>query len=183
MKRLIWLTFIGISIFFLIGCATIPKDVLKPSEDYLTVRQLQMRKFDTTNQGLMLAAVAGVLQDLGFTIEETESDVGLIVAAKDAEAVNPGEVTVAILADLLNAFSGTYSSYTSDADATQKVRASVVTHPSLESNNTVVRVTFQRIVWSFDGDINHMETVNEESIYVVFYDQLSKAVFLEAHEI
>ena len=101
MKRLIWLAIIGICIFFLIGCMTIPKDVLKPSEDYLTARQLQMRKFDTTNQGLMLAAVVGVLQDLGFTIEESESDIGLIVASKDAGAVSPGEVTVAVLADLL----------------------------------------------------------------------------------
>ena len=85
--------------------------------------------------------------------------------------------------NLLNASQGYYTNNTADADATQKVRASVLTHPSLESNDTVVRVTFQRIVWDFEGDINSMETVKEESIYITFYEKLSKAVFLEAHEI
>ena len=159
MKRLIWLAIIGISIFVFIGCETIPKDVLKPSEDYLTARQLQMRKFDTTNQGLMLAAVAGVLQDLGFTIDESESEIGLLVASKEADAVNPGEVTLTVLADIFNAVMGTPTAYTADADATQKVRASVMAQPRLESNKTVVRVTFQRIVSSFEGNKNKQETV------------------------
>jgi len=107
----------------------------------------------------------------------------LVVASKEAEAINAGEVTLAVIADILSAIGGTYTDHTSDADATQRVRASVITKPSLEGNNTVVRVTFQRIVWSFDGEINKMETVKEEEIYQIFYDYLSKAVFLEAHKI
>ncbi len=183
MKRFIWLTIIGISVLFFIGCETVPKDILKPSEDYLERRQNQMRKYDITDQEMMISAVAGVLQDLGFILDESESKIGLVVASKEAEAVNPGQVAGAVVLDILSAIGGTYSDYTSKADATQRVRASVITKPSLEGNNTVVRVTFQRIVRNFDGEINRMETIDEQEIYQIFYDKLSKAIFLEAHKI
>ena len=183
MKRFVWITVMGMSFFFFIGCATVPKDVLKPSEDYLAKRQNQMRKYETTDQTMMLSAVTGVLQDLGFTLDESESKIGLVVASKEAKAVDPGLTTVAVVADILSAIGGTYSDYTMQADATQFVRASVITKPSLEGSNTVVRVTFQRIVFNHYGDINRMETVNEEEIYQTFYEMLSKAIFLEAHKI
>jgi len=183
MKRFMWVTIAGISVLLFVGCATVPKNILKPSEDYLAARQLQIRKYDTTDQEMMIAAVAGVVQDLGFTIDESESEIGLVVASKEAEAVNAAELSLAVIADVLSAMQGTYTDYTSEADAKQRIRASVITKPSLEGNSTVVRVTFQRIVWNFDGEINRMETISEEEIYQTFYEYLSKALFLEAHKI
>ncbi len=183
MKRFIWLNIMGVFIFFFIGCATVPKDILKPSEDYLERRQIQMRKYDTTDHAMMLSALAGVLQDLGFTLDESESKLGLIVASKEAKAVKPGQVAGAVVLDILSIIGGTTPDYTSKTDATQRVKASVIAKPSIEGNDTVVRVTIQRIVRNRDGEINRMETVNEEEIYQTFYDMLSKAIFLEAHEI
>ena len=183
MKRFIFITITGMSIFFFIGCATVPKDCLKPSEDYLANRQNQMRKYETIDCTTIYTAVAGVLQDLGFTLDESESKIGLVVGSKEAKAVNPGQTTAAVFLDILSAIGGTYSDYTMQADATQFVRASVITKLSIEGNNTVVRVTFQRIVYNRYGEINRLETIREEEIYQTFYEKLSKAIFLEAYKI
>jgi len=66
----------------------------------------------------------------------------------------------------------------------EKLRASVVTRPIGERGESVaVRVTFQRIVWDNQGRITIMEGLDEPEYYQEFFAKLSKAVFLEAHEI
>jgi hypothetical protein len=65
----------------------------------------------------------------------------------------------------------------------QNVKASVVVKPSLEGEKTVVRVTFQRVVWNKSNQINRVETIEEPEIYQKFFDDLSKSVFLEGHKI
>ena len=66
-------------------------------------------------------------------------------------------------------------------DATQRFRASIVTHPT--AAQIAVRVTFQRIVWNDMGRISRLELIDDAEIYQQFFAKLSKAVFLEAHEI
>lgn len=166
-----------------IGCATVPKGFLKPSEGYLEKRQLQMRQYDTTNEEQIITAVAGVLQDLGFTLSESETDIGLVSASKNADAKNAAQITGAVMLDVLSAVMGASSGATGGCDKSQQVRASVVVKPSADSSKTVVRVTFQRIVWNMNNQINRVETVNQPEIYQKFYDSLSKAIFLEAQKI
>lgn len=52
-----------------------------------------------------------------------------------------------------------------------------------EGGDSIVRVTFQRIVFDNTGQISRAEQINDPAIYRQFYDKLSKSVFLEAHEI
>ena len=165
--------------FFVAGCATaVPKGFLKPSEEHLERRQLQMRHYDTTDEEKILASVAGVLQDLGFTLDASETEVGFVAASKKADATSGGQIATAILFD---AFFG--SNTMSQCDKSQVVKASVITSLSLEGNRMVVRVTFQRIVWNMMNQISRVETVTETEIYQSFYDSLSKSIFLEAHKI
>ena len=49
--------------------------------------------------------------------------------------------------------------------------------------DSLVRVTFQRIVFDNEGGISRAEQINDPAIYWQFYEKLSKSVFLEAHEI
>jgi len=173
------LSFILIFCFFVAGCATVvPKGFLKPSDDHLERRQLQMRHYDTSDEENIMASVAGVIQDLGFTLDESETKLGLICASKNADATDGGQIAVAVLFD---AFFG--SNTASQCDKSQVLKASVVTKPSLEGDRIVVRVTFQRVVWNMMNQISRVETITETEIYQSFYDSLSKSIFLEAHKI
>ena len=167
----------------IIGCASVPKGFLKPSEGYLQKRELQIRQYDTTNEEQIITAVAGVLQDLGFTLDASETKVGLVSASKTADATSKGQIAGAFLLDMLGALGGSHSNVSAQCDKSQVVKASVITKLSLDGKKTVVRVTFQRIVWNMSNQINRVETLNAPEIYQKFYDSLSKAIFLEAQKI
>jgi hypothetical protein len=170
-------------IFAFTGCATVPKGFLKLPDGYMEKRQLQIRHYDTTNETEIITAVAGVLQDLGFTLDDSETEVGLVVSSKKADATDGGQMAGAFFIDFLAALGGSYSNASARVDAVQHVKASVIVKPNLEGNRTVVRVTFQRIVWNVSNQINRVETISDPEIYSKFFNDLSKAIFLEAHKI
>ena len=177
--------FLTLAVFFLIvGCITVPQGLLKPDEGYLSKRQLQMRQYETINQEQIVSSVAGVLQDLGFTLEDSETALGFVAASKKADAKSKSQITGAVILDVLSSLGGTASvNNTANADNYQVIKASVITKPGLDNKQTVVRVTFQRIVWNMSNQINRVETIKDPEMYQRFYNSLSKAIFLEAQEI
>jgi hypothetical protein len=171
------LTIICASLATLAGCQTgIPPEALALSEQSMEWRMMQSRKFDTSDQELILNASAGLLQDLGFTIDDTEGELGLLVASKDRSAVSAAQVTGAVIAALFGAYVAT--------DRNQKFKASVVTRSYGENKESViVRVTFQRIVWNTQNQVTKIERINDSEMYLEFFDKLSKSIFLEAQQI
>lgn len=163
------------------GCATIPADALILSPDSLERRQLQTRRIEGIGESDLLAASAGVLQDLGFNLDESETRLGVIVASKDRSAVTKSQVLGAVLLALLG-------SYT-DVDKVQKIRVSLVTRPALAQDGTaladtqLIRITIQRIVTNTAGLVTRVESIEEPEIYQEFFDKLSKSIFLEVHQI
>ena len=170
----LYVVFAGI----LAGCApTIPKEALQLSPESLKDRQLQTRRFETRDEAKLLSASALLLQDLGFTLDESETKLGLIVGSKERSAVNAGQVIFAIIIAGLGGGA-------MPIDKAQKMRASLVTRPVGDSgDSTAVRITFQRIVWNTNGQVTTAERMNDPKIYQEFFSKLSKSVFLEAHEI
>lgn len=164
-------------LLFLSGCQTgIPPEALALSEQSMEWRVMQSRKFETSDQEMMLNVSAGLLQDLGFTIDDTESKLGLLVGSKNRSAVSAGQQAGAILAALM----GTYVS----TDRNQKFKASIVIRPYGESDGSVIlRVTFQRIVWNTQNQVTKVERINDPEMYLEFFDKLSKATFLEAQQV
>lgn len=171
----IWIIlFIVIS---LTGCQTIPKDALTLSPESLAERQMQTRKYETKDEAKILAACAGLLQDMGFNIDESETQLGLIASSKMRSAENAGQMTAAILVAVLGGGA-------MPVDKEQKMRACVVTRPTGEQENYVAaRVTFQRIVWNTHGQVTKSESIIDPAIYQEFFEKLSKAIFLEGQEI
>jgi hypothetical protein len=186
MQRNLYLL-MGICISFtfqvlIISCAPkIPKEALQLSSESMKNRQIQTRNFDT-DEKTMLSAGAAVLQDLGFTIDESETDLGLIACSKLRDATSAGQIAAAVIVAVL-------TGAVTPVDKEQLIRASLITYPITVDKTdkskcrTAVRVTFQRIITNTQNQITRRECIIEPEIYQEFFDKLSQSVFLEAHEI
>lgn len=186
MRKILSFFRLPVSLFLclaILGCATMPKGFLKSPDDTLEKRQLEMRQYDTKNEEQILTATAGVLQDLGFTLDESETPLGLVVASKKCDATNGGQVAGAVFVTLLCALGGSSSNALATIDKMQVVKVSVIVRPSLDGSKTTTRATFQRIVWNTSNQINKIETLKDPKLYQDFYEKLSKAIFLEAQKI
>ena len=170
-------TFFLMTLLVFSGCAgTIPPEALKWNKETLKDRQLQTRKYDTKKETEVLSACAALLQDLGFSLDESETELGMLLGSKDRSATNAAEVTAAVFVALLGG--GVMA-----IDDKQKMRASIITHLTKDGNSILVRVTFQRVVWNTQGQVITSEAMQDPEIYKEFFSKLSKAIFLEAHEI
>ena len=63
------------------GCATQDSHVLSGGSA-VELRSFQTRAFDTTDKYKMMRTVIAVLQDLGFIIDKTDEDLGLVTGTK-----------------------------------------------------------------------------------------------------
>lgn len=154
---------------------------LTVSSDNLAQRQSQSRRFDTKDEILVQQASAGVLQDLGFSITETSAQSGLVMGDKDRDAMETGQVASQLFFAVVIAAMGGKSD--PRWDQTQKIRVAIVSQPSADKAATQIRVTFQRIVWDNHRVLSKLETIDDPKIYQQFFDKLSQALFLEAHQI
>ncbi len=155
---------------------TVPKDALALSPQSLEDRELESRRFATLDEKKLLAASAAVLQDLGFTIENSETAVGLIVASKDRDATETGQIVGAVAMAVLF---GVYM----PTDRNQQIKASLVTAPIGDGASTRVRITFERVVWNTQGQVTKREALRDTALYQSFFDKLSQSVFLQANGI
>ena len=159
------------------GCAGIPEDAFSLSPSTLEDRQMQSRRFQTLDDAHLINSGMGVLQDLGYVIDEANAELGVLTASKTVDAENAGQIVGAVFLALLT---GTMM----NTDDDQTIRVCLVLQPSLEeTGSSVARLTMQRIVTSHSGVINRVESITAPELYQAFFDKLSKATFLEAHEI
>jgi len=156
------------------------KAALTLSGDSMALRQAQTRRFDTGDEKMILVASSGVLQDLGFTLEESSAGTGLIVASKNRDAVESGQVAgQLVLAALITALGGKADPVW---ERDQRIRISVSTRPT-GPKAVAVRVTFQRVIWNTKNQITRVESIEDPTIYQEFFDKLAQSVFLEANAI
>jgi hypothetical protein len=70
------------------GCAaTTPVDI-SSSSTQLESRQLQTRQYDTLDKALTMRSVIATLQDLGFTIDQADAELGTITATRYQQAMS-----------------------------------------------------------------------------------------------
>ena len=161
----------------LAACAQqIPKEALQLSPDSLERRQAQTRVFETDNEAELLSASAALLQDLGFNLDESEVDLGVIVGSKVRDATEANQVAASIVMAALFFVAMPW-------DDEQKIRAAVITRQLTDRNGFAVRLTMQRIVWNIQGQVSKTEPLDDPGMYQEFFSKLSKAVFLEAQEL
>ncbi len=87
LPRLFVTAVLAVGLLVVAGCQQkIPKEALQLTQESLAQRQAQTRRFDTSDETMLLSASAAVLQDLGFNLDESETKLGLVVASKDRDA-------------------------------------------------------------------------------------------------
>lgn len=182
----------------LLGCVqTIKPDAffqLTPAS--LRSRALQTRVFETTNERELLSASAAVLQDLGFQIEESEVEMGILRAAKERSAREFWQEFwqgVLFILSLAASAGGSNAIQLMPVDLHQQIGATLATRP-LEGDDSryTVRIFFHRTLWKGEGQsgdqyippgASRMQMISDGLIYQQFFAKLSKGLFLEAHEI
>ena len=66
---------------------------LAPNQGAVAARARQSRRFETQDRAKMMTAALGALQDLGFSIDESDVDTGVLVGSKLAGAKLRAQVT------------------------------------------------------------------------------------------
>lgn len=161
----------------------VPSDLLKVSKSTLDTRRNQTRSYSNIREEDILSASAAILQDLGFTIDESEPSLGLVAGSKERSALTAlgmaktGTVTVLTLGIFMPSW-----------DERQTVKASIVTQSrnrlyNKEKGEFTVRVAFQRTIWDSDDDISKVETISDPKVYQGFFERLSKSIYLERNKI
>lgn len=83
-----------LGLFALAACAsTTPVDI-SGSSTQLEARQIQSRQYDTLDKALTMRSVVATLQDLGFTIDQADAELGTITATRLHEYTMRMTVTV-----------------------------------------------------------------------------------------
>jgi hypothetical protein len=155
------------------GCVAIPPDILKPAPESAAERELQTRTFRAAGEKDVLAACAAVLQDVGYSIEESEVKLGVIVASKEVSAANSLEVAGQVLFKVLSLGRSDFR-----YAKRQVVRASLAVRPG-QPGEAAVRITFQRHIIDNNGVVIKAERLNEPALYEEFFTALSRSVFLQ----
>ena len=88
------ITLVSIALLVVACQTTLPETALQLPPESMQDRAMQTRRFDGISEADLLSACAGVLQDLGFNLDEAEAPLGLIVASKDRSALEPTTATI-----------------------------------------------------------------------------------------
>lgn len=168
--------YLSVSLLFLIltGCVNVPVDTFHSRG--VAVKNMQTRTFNVESSKIIILSCVSVLQDMGYLIEETNYNLGVVKGTKEAEAVQASQVTLnvasAILLGQINAI-----------DDEQKITASVVIYDSDNKGEYYVRALFAQEVFKTNGFKSKSIAIEDKDIYSLFFQKLSKSVFLENNEL
>jgi hypothetical protein len=127
------------------------KEALKiggPLQNAAEIRERQTNRFAVPSEKRLLIEATQVLQDLGFTIEESAPRYGVLAGSKNRDATETGQVVSQIALTVGLALLGVHYSPVWDTD--QIIRATVTTHP-IDPHEASLRVSFERIVTTNQG--------------------------------
>ncbi len=164
----------------LTGCvAHLHPNAFVPDAEALKKRAMQTQRIRSVKKQQLMSAIVGVVQDLGFNLDETDSDLGVFVASKSRTAVDSKQVASAI-------FQGLFSNNNQIViDKHQRFRISVIAYPVSNqrkrnsSGDYLVRANFQRIVWNNLNKVSRAESLNDPEFFKDFFARLSKSLFLD----
>jgi len=120
-----------------------------PPANAAQIRERETARFALRDETTLLVEATAVLQDLGFTIEESAPRLGVLAGAKDRDATEVGQVAGQIAMTVGLALLGVRYNPVWDKD--QLIRVTLTTLPLRSEGAVQMRVSFERIVINTQG--------------------------------
>ncbi|PWC27098.1 hypothetical protein [Teichococcus aestuarii] len=139
-----------------------------PLENAAALREAQTARFPETSEQRLLVEATQVLQDLGFTIEESAPGYGVLAGSKDRDATEAGQVVGQVALTVGLALLGVRYNPVYDTD--QVIRATLTTQP-LGTRDSQLRVSFERIVTTNQG-LSRVERLTEAEFSSGFFERV-----------
>ena len=139
-----------------------------PRINAIEIRERQTARFPVASEERLLVEATQVLQDLGFTIEESTPRYGVLAGSKDRDATEAGEVAAQMVLTIGLAVLGVHHQPVWDSD--QVIRATLTTR-QLASREAALRISFERIVTTNQGT-SRMEELSAPEFSQGFFDKV-----------
>lgn len=148
---------------------------------------VQSRRFDTSDNDVVLNGCLSVLQDMGYNISSGNRQMGLVVASRRAQVLPPGlvhavaEAALIVTTVILSLLTGEDLVTDLPEQVEQTIFVSLLVSVESESQ-TRVRLSIDRDMRYDNGSVipDHTEL---PLVYEEFFGKLARAVFLEAHQL
>lgn len=149
-------------VYFSFGCSWFTP---RPQMSQLQVRELQTRTFAVKDTKQVLKAVIATLQDDGFMVKNTDSDLGFVSASKEID----------LGGDPLFAGKNDRWNKTSTIETTANV--------DQFGKECKVRISFQKKILDNMGAVTSVAPVIDPKFYQDFFMKVDKAVFLSKEKL
>ena len=161
---------------FLSGCVDANREAVQvgaPRTQSLQIRQMQTASFSNVPERRVLQDSTQVLQDLGFSIDESSADLGLLAGSKDRDATEAGEVAAAIALTVIAAVF--LVAVVPSWDERQTIRATLSTRPLADRSSAEIRVSFERRVTTNQG-VSRFDSIEDPALYAEFFQLLRQSL-------
>lgn len=132
------------------------------------IRARQTAQFPAVSEQRLLIEATQVLQDTGFTIEESAPRYGVLAGSKDRDATEAGQVAGQIALTVGLAVLGVHYNPVWDKD--QVIRATLTTRP-VGSGDVALRLSFERIVTNSQG-LSRVEELTGAEFSTGFFERV-----------
>lgn len=136
------------------------------------LRDVQSASFAGVDERRLQRELTQTLQDLGFTIEESASRIGVFAGSKDRDATETGQVVGQIALTIGLALLGVHYNPVWDRD--QIIRVTVTTAPDRNRGSTA-RVSFERIITNTQL-VSRMEVLRSPEFSSGFFDRVRQGL-------
>jgi len=144
-----------------------------PLPNAAQIRERETARFSLRDETTLLLEATAVLQDLGFTVEESAPRLGVLAGAKDRDATEVGQVAGQIALTVGLALLGVQYNPVWDKD--QLIRATLTTQPLKADGAVKMRVSFERIVVNNQG-LARSERLDAPEFSSGFFDQVRRGL-------
>jgi hypothetical protein len=139
-----------------------------PRANAAAIRERQTGLFVVDSEERLLLEATQVLQDLGFTIEESAPRYGVLAGSKDRDAVEAPQVVGQVALSIGLALLGVQYNPVWDTD--QIIRTTLSTRPA-GARQAALRVSFERIVTNNQG-ASRAEELTAPEFSSAFFEQV-----------